>query len=109
MPFDAMPEIVVSDLVKLRIAAEGLRRGWQQFEFGLEGDETHCAIGWLLVATEWDEAEATRLAVDYLYPALPRRARKASRLKSVWKYNDNEDHKDVVALFETAMTLAGGD
>lgn len=108
MPFDALPEIVVSDLVKLRIATEGIRRGFRQCEFGLAGDETHCAIGWLLVATEWDEAEATRLAVDYLYPALPKKARKPSRLLSVWKYNDNHEHDDLVGLFEKAMTLAEG-
>lgn len=108
MPFDGLPESLLSDLVKLRIAADGIRGGWKQCKFGLSDEEKHCAIGWLLVATDWDQAEATRLAVDYLYPALPAKSRKSSRLRSVWKYNDDQKHADVVALFENAMVLAGG-
>lgn len=35
MPFDGMPEALVSDLVKLQIALEGVKSNWRTGRFGL--------------------------------------------------------------------------
>ena len=107
MPFDGLPEGLVSDMVKLRIALEGVRDGgWITARVGLTESEPHCAIGWLLVATDWNRDEATRLALEYVYPALPEKARKRARLSSIWTYNDAGGHKRIVRLFEDAVRRA---
>lgn len=106
MPFDALPQEVVSDLVKLRIALDGVRQHWRSYRVGSPRDAEHCAIGWLLVAADWDRDEATRLALEYVYPALPEKARKKGRLASVWIYNDTGGRKRIVQLFADAARLA---
>jgi hypothetical protein len=107
MPFDGLPEGLVSDLVKLRIALDGVRGDrWTTGQIGTTSDGDHCAIGWLLVATDWDRDEATRLALDYVYPALPEKARKPGRLNSIWAYNDNGGQKRIERLFADAVQLA---
>jgi hypothetical protein len=107
MPFDALPEGVVSDLVKLRIALDGVRNNWISGQFGLPDAETHCAIGWLLVATDWDRDEATRLALKYLYPVLPPKAQHPDRrLESIWNYNDRGSQARIIRLFTDAAGLA---
>ena len=107
MPFDCLPESLVSDLVKLRIALDGVRSGWTKGRLGDRGADTHCAIGWLLIAAEWDAAEATRLALDYVYPALPKKRQNPSaRLKSIWNYNDRGSERRIVQLFADAVRLA---
>jgi hypothetical protein len=110
MPFDGLPEGLVSDLVKLRVALDGVRKSWGTDRLGLEGDAEHCAIGWLLVASDWDEAVATQLALDYVYPVLPERARavKGGRLEAIWRYNDRGGQGRIVKLFEAAVARAAG-
>lgn len=107
MPFDGLPEGLVSDIIKLRIALDGVRAGgWTRYQIGTSDHVNHCAIGWLLEATEWDMDEATRLALQYVYPALPEKARKQERLRSIWTYNDGGSRKRVVQLFDDAVRLA---
>ena len=108
MPFDGVPEGVVSDLVKLRIALDGVRTHWREGAIGRQTDATHCAIGWLLVATEWNRDEAVRLALDYVYPALPEKARDPSegRLEAIASYNDNGSASRIEKLFTNACQLA---
>ena len=112
MPFDGLPEGVVSDMVKLRIALDGVCRRWSNTsigarEIGGRPDAPHCTLGWLLVATEWDRDETTRLALEYVYPALPATARKAdSRMRAISNYNDRGSRKRVVQLLTDALQLA---
>jgi hypothetical protein len=108
MPFDGVPEGLVSDLVKLRIALDGVRTHWREGAIGRQTDATHCAIGWLLVATEWNRDEAVRLALDYVYPALPEKARDPSegRLEAIASYNDNGSASRIEKLFTNACQLA---
>jgi len=107
MPFDCLPEGLVSDLVKLRIALDGVRNGWRRGKVGGKDADTHCAIGWLLIAAEWDTAEATRLALKYVYPALPeKRQDPHARLESIWTYNDTGGKRRIVQLFDDAVRLA---
>jgi hypothetical protein len=108
MPFDGLPEGLVSDLVKLRIALDGVRSGWTDGRIGLKDAAEHCAIGWLLVATDWDRDEATRLALEYVYPALPEKARNGlgARLASIYRYNDQGSQRRIVRLFAAACQLA---
>jgi hypothetical protein len=110
MPFDAMPEIVVSDLVRLKVALGliGEKDKWSAGRVGYRGGERHCAVGWVLRACDWDKEAALKLVADYLYPALPETA-KNERKGVVWSvsdYNDHHKHKDIVAVFERAVTLA---
>ena len=113
MPFDGLPDGLLSDLAKLRIALAGVRdRGWSDHAIGARGiggrpEGAHCAIGWLLVATDWDRDETTRLALDYIYPALPEKARNDHRrMWSISNYNDKGSRKQVERLFTDAITLA---
>jgi len=112
MPFDGLPEGLVSDLVKLRIALDGVRRRWSNTsigarEIGGRPEAPHCTLGWLLVATDWDRDEATRLAVDYVYPALPVTAQKtSSKMRAISDYNDRGSRKRVVQLLTDAVQLA---
>jgi hypothetical protein len=107
MPFDGLPAGLLSDMAKLRVALEGVRDlGWRQEKIGLRDADRHCALGWLLVATDWDRDETVRLALDYVYPALPEHARKEERLQSIYHYNDKGSRKRVVRLFEDAVKLA---
>jgi hypothetical protein len=106
MPFDALPEALVTDMAKLRTALAGVRDRWATFNIGGPDGEAHCAIGWLLVATDWNRDEAVRLALDYVYPALPEKARSPERLKSIYNFNDCGSHRRIVRLFENAVMLA---
>ena len=106
MPFDALPERVAEDVLKLRMARDGVDAKWGVSRFGLEDDQHHCAIGWLLVASEWDEAEATRLALNYVYPALPPKAQGTGRIESIYRYNDAGSKKRILDLFNQAIALA---
>jgi hypothetical protein len=108
MPFDLLPEREAEDIVRLRVARDGVGAGWTNGTLGLEEDERHCAIGWLLVATDWNEAEATQLALDYVWPALPpaAQAKYQGKIEAIYKYNDNGDRKRVLALFNEAIRLA---
>jgi hypothetical protein len=107
VPFDGLPEGLISDLVKLRIALDGIKTDWMKYGFGTASDAApHCAIGWLLVATDWDTGETTRLALKYLYPALPEKAKKRERLESIWNYNDGGGRERIVRLFGDAVKLA---
>jgi hypothetical protein len=107
MPFDATPR-EAEDIVRLRVARDGVGAGWDFGHLGLEEDQKHCAIGWLLVATDWDEAEATQLALDYVWPALPpaAQAKCQSKIEAIYKYNDNGDKKRILNLFNAAIALA---
>lgn len=106
MPFDCLPDSAVSDLIKLRIARDGLAGGWQDGALGLQDEAQHCAIGWLLTATEWNEREATRLIAKYVYPALPKVPRGATRISAVYRFNDSHGRDAVVKLFNDAIRLA---
>src|SRR5580765_127232 len=107
MPFDGLPEGLLTDLARLRIALDGVRSGqWQTGAIGMGAGDDHCAIGWLMVATDWNEDEALRLALEYVYPALPPKAQKKSRIASIWRFNDSGSRKRVVRLFEDAERLA---
>ena len=108
MPFDGLPDGLSEDLVKLRTALAGIkdRAGWAKGRIGLDKDVPHCAIGWLLAATDGDIDETTRLALRYVYPALPPKAQKDAKLASIWSYNDDGGHKRMVELFSGAVKLA---
>ena len=107
MPFDCLPESFVSDLVKLKIALDGVKGGWRSGSLGRPDEADHCLLGWLLVATDWDTAEATRLALDYVYPALPPKAQlKSGRLRSIYNYNDSKRQSRIVQLLDDAVKLA---
>lgn len=106
MPFDGLPDGLLSDLAKLRVALAGIGKGWRQCALGGPKAENHCALGWLLVATDWDTDEATRLALNYVYPALPEKARKGPVMESIYEYNDRRRHTEVVQLFKDAVSLA---
>ena len=106
MPFDGLPEGKVCDIAKLRVALAGVRKGWASYRLGGPEARRHCAIGWLLEATDWDRDATVRLALRYVYPALPVTARGADRLQSIWSYNDGGGRKRVVQLFEDAVRLA---
>ena len=113
MPFDGLPQGLLSDMAKLRVALNGVRgRGWSNRaigarEIGGRPEAPHCAIGWLLVATDWDRDEATRLALDYVYPVLPEKARDDHhRMQSISDYNDRGSRVRVVKLFDDALKLA---
>jgi hypothetical protein len=108
MPFDCLPDGLVSDLIKLRIARDGIaaKGGWAKYELGLQDQPAHCVIGWLLSATEWDERQATRLLVDYVYPALPETAKRGSRVAAVYEFNDRRPKSEIVKLLDNAVRLA---
>jgi len=110
MPFDALPEKLISDLLALRLAREGIKTGWQQGPFGIQGEERHCLVGWLLASTDYDMAETTRLAVDYVWPALPVHAKRKTeaKIENVWHYNDacGRKHGDVLKVMDDAIALA---
>ena len=107
MPFDGLPEGLLSDMAKLRVALDGVRNGgWMDHAVGGPGARHHCAIGWLLEATDWDRDEAVRLALEYVYPALPEKARKPERLRSIWEYNDKGGVDRIDLLFTEATRLA---
>lgn len=110
MPFDGMPDGLSEDLVKLRTALAGIKNpaGWGKGAIGLDNDMPHCAIGWLLVATDNDLDETTRLALKYIYPALPPKAQKekGGKMYSIYSFNDGGGHKRMVELFSGAVKLA---
>lgn len=109
MPFDAMPIKVAEDVAKLRVALEGVRKGWIQDRWGCKGDAHHCTVGWLMEACDWDHTEATQLILDYVYPALPRGAKKSwCRMWSVSRFNDRASttQEKIIKLFDDAIALA---
>ena len=108
MPFDALPDNLVSDLVRLRIVRDGVATNWATGELGVETDNNHCLIGWLLVATEWDEAEATRLALEYLHPVLPKRSQRGPGIASIMAFNDELTRNRVLKLVDDGIARAGG-
>jgi hypothetical protein len=61
---DGMPDGLSEDLVKLRTALAGIKNpaGWGKGAIGIDGDTPHCDR-WLLVATDGDIDETTRLAL----------------------------------------------
>lgn len=114
MPFDAMPETQTNDVIKLRIALDGLsdKRQWAQGSWGTKRSADHCLLGWLLMATDYEPDEATRLALDYVWPSLPEKVRGrpcGSKVTAISNYNDScrTRHGDVVALLERAIEKAG--
>ena len=111
MPFDGMPDGLSEDLVKLRTALAGIknRNGWATGSIGLDKDAPHCAIGWLLAATDGDIDATTRLALKYVYPALPPTAQGNRKMASIWGYNDTGGHKRMARLFADAVKLAEQD
>lgn len=107
MPFDGVPEGLVSDVVKLRVALDGVRGGWMGRHVGGRNEDKHCAIGWLLEATDWNRDETVRLALQYVYPALPpRRQHPEDRLASIVQFNDSTGRERIAKLFEDAVRLA---
>lgn len=106
MPFDGLPEGLLSDIAKLRVALAGVEKKWRCGALGLIPEESHCALGWLLVATDGNIKDATRLAVDYVYPALPDSARRGSRIESIYRYNDLRGQNSVAKLFKNAVDFA---
>jgi len=106
MPFDGTFALQSEDLVRLRVALDGVRNQWAIGKIGLAPEGDHCALGWLLVATDWDKDEATRLAIDYVWPALPPKAQREGKLQSIFSYNDNHSQQRIVALFTKAVELA---
>jgi hypothetical protein len=107
MPFDGLSETKLDDLAKLKLALNGVQQHWRVGKLGQPGTPNHCAIGWLLVATDWNAEEATRLALRYVFPALPPQHQdKSARIDSIWKYNDRQDGPACIArLFEDAIQL----
>lgn len=106
MPFDGVPSGWSEDLVRLRVALDGVRNGWQRGAIGQREAGEHCALGWLLVATDWDRDAATRLALDYVYPALPGGYQKPERMRSIYRFNDIRGRAQVERLFADAVKLA---
>lgn len=105
MPFDMMPEGRREDIVALRTALEGIEGRWTTGELG-RGEE-HCLVGWLLEATGGDEVRTVRLAVDYVWPALPPSKRgKGEILQHIMAYNDRHCHESVVGVMRRAVELA---
>lgn len=107
MPFDALPENIVSDVIKLRLARNGIAEKRTIGELGLKGEEDHCALGWLLEAADHDPREAARLAVQYLWPAMPKSARNGT--SKVWAIAQHHDHRStdyVVRWFDRAIAIA---
>jgi len=107
MPFDAMPAEVLDDLARLRIVRDGVSRdhSWCKHELGGRAATQHCLLGWLLVATDWDAQEATRLAFEHLYPALPPSARNenAGVMSSLYQHNDYRGRGAILAVIDRAI------
>ena len=107
MPFDGVPSGWSEDLVRLRVALDGVRNGWRRGAIGRQTEAEHCALGWLLVATDWDIDAATRLALDYVYPALPPAAQRPTpTMQAIYRYNDSKGRARVEQLFADAVKLA---
>jgi hypothetical protein len=108
MPFDGLPSGWSEDLVRLRVALDGVRNGWKRGAIGRQTEAEHCALGWLLVATDWDTEAATRLALDYVYPALPSeyQHQRRSPMRAIYGFNDSRGRKRVEQLFADALKLA---
>jgi hypothetical protein len=106
MPFDGFPPGLLSDLAALKVALAGVRTGWRTGALGIEGK--HCALGWLLHAADGNAKIATRLAVDYVWPALPESARKGkdTRIEAIYRYNDHWGHANTIKVFDRAVELA---
>lgn len=109
MPFDGLPGGLSEDLVRLRTALAGIKNleGWARGRVGLDKDAPHCALGWLLIATDNNLDATTRLALKYVYPALPPKAQQQDKIRSIWQYNDAaHSHARMVQLFDDAVRLA---
>ena len=111
MPFDALPANPVSDVVRLKVARDGLAKGWRQMGLGERGAETHCLLGWLLEASDWDTEEATRLALEYVWAALPDRRKREcfGKMRAIYTFNDEASGSgEVVGVLDRAIGNAGG-
>ena len=111
MPFDALHGNVVSDVVRLKVARDGLAKGWRRMGLGLRGAETHCLLGWLLEASDWDAVEATRLALDYVWPALPERRKREcyGKMRAIYTFNDEASgSEEVLRVLDRAIGNAAG-
>jgi len=110
MPFDALPGNVVTDIVRLKVARDGLANGWRQMGLGTRGEDSHCLLGWLLEASDWDAEEATRLALDYVWAALPERRKREcyGKMRAIYTFNDEASGRaEVVAVLNRAIERAG--
>lgn len=111
MPFDG--HLADADVAMLRAARDGLvkRGGWRQSKLGWAGEPSHCAIGWLLEAADWNRKEVGRLVADYLLRALSERAQcDVDGLWAIVRFNDAPNRKkaEVVRLFDDAIRIASG-
>jgi len=110
MPFDALQGNEVSDVVRLRVARDGLAKGWRQMGLGERGADSHCLLGWLLEASDWDTEEATRLALEYVWAALPERRKREcyGKMRAIYTFNDEASGSaEVVAVLNRAIERAG--
>lgn len=106
MPFDTLSENVVSDVVRLRVAREGVAKGWRQMGLGVRGADRHCLLGWLLEASDWDAEEATRLALEHVWPALPERRKREcfGKMRAIYTFNDEASGSgEVVRVLDRAI------
>jgi len=111
MPFDALPKNVVSDVVRLTFARDGLAKGWRQMGLGERGADSHCLLGWLLEASDWDTEEATRLALEYVWAALPERRKREcyGKMRAIYAFNDEASGSwEVVGVLDRAIESAVG-
>jgi len=78
-------------------------------ELGARGSDSHCLLGWLLEATDWDTEEATRLALDYVWAALPERRRREcyGKMRAIYTFNDEASGSgEVVGVLDKAIESA---
>jgi len=111
MPFDALPGDVASDVVRLKVARDGVAKGWRQMEFGSRGAGEHCLLGWLLEASDWDSVGATELALKYVWPALPERRKREcyGKMRAIYTFNDEASGSgEVIEVLNRAIASAGG-
>lgn len=110
MPFDTLQDQALTDMVRLMVVRDGIagERSWCKGDLGGRKSGEHCLLGWLLVATDWDEAEATRLAVDFLYPALPPKAQRlgVGIMGSLYRFNDSRGRAALLELVDNAIAKA---
>lgn len=109
MPFDALPEHVADDVARLKVVRDGVANPetWCRGQLGETGGGPRCLLGHLLVACGQDTANATRIAVQYLWPALPEISRKHRLIMpALYSFNDRRSQDDVVALVDRAIAQA---
>jgi hypothetical protein len=94
-------EGLLSDMAKLRVSVQ--RGDWVVGQVGGQMAAEHCAIGWLLVATDWDRDEAVWLASLRLRRCL--KARNDMPIQSTIAITIGGRKR--VRLFDDAVKLAG--